>query len=254
MEITFLGTGTSQGVPVIACNCEVCQSPDFKDKRLRTSIMVSHQGKNVVIDSGPDFRAQMLRENVQSLEGIVFTHEHKDHIAGTDDVRAFNFKQKKDMDLFASEAVEVALKREFYYAFGENKYPGVPQLNVVNINKDEHFEVADMTFEPLEVMHYKMPVLGFRIGDFAYITDAKTIAPEEYEKLRGVKVLVLNALRKEEHLSHFTLDEAVEIVNDLKPVRAYFTHLSHLMGTHEEVSGTLPKNIFLAYDGLKVSV
>jgi phosphoribosyl 1,2-cyclic phosphate phosphodiesterase len=216
--------------------------------------MASNNGKNVVIDSGPDFRAQMLRENVQSLEGIVFTHEHKDHIAGTDDVRAFNFKQKKDMDLFASEAVEKALKREFHYAFGENKYPGVPQLNIVNIDKDQKLDVAEMTFEPLEVMHYKMPVLGFRIGDFAYITDAKTIAPEEYEKLRGVKVLVLNALRKEEHLSHFNLSQAIEIVEDLKPEKAYFTHISHLMGKHEEVSEELPENIFLAYDGLKVSV
>ncbi|MFZ6052737.1 MBL fold metallo-hydrolase [Halocola ammonii] len=254
MEVTFLGTGTSQGVPVIACNCEVCQSNDFKDSRLRTSIMVSNGGKNVVIDSGPDFRAQMLREKVQSLEAIVFTHEHKDHIAGTDDVRAFNFKQKKDMDLYATPAVEKALKREFYYAFGEKKYPGVPLLNIVNIDKETSFEVADLTFKPLEVMHYKMPVLGFRIGDFAYITDAKTIAPEEYEKLRGVKVLVLNALRKEEHLSHLNLEEAIEIVKDLKPEKAYFTHISHLMGTHEEVSQELPENISIAHDGLKISV
>lgn len=254
MKITFLGTGTSQGVPVIACNCEVCRSADSKDKRLRTSVLVSENGKNVSIDCGPDFRQQMLREDVQSLDAIVYTHEHKDHLAGTDDVRAFNFKQEKDMNLFATEAVQKALKREFYYAFESRKYPGVPQLNIIPISKERSFEVANLRFEPIEVLHYKLPVLGFRIGDFTYITDAKTIEPEEYKKIRGTKVLVLNALRKEDHLSHFNLEQAIEIVKDINPERAYFTHISHLMGKHAKVSKELPENIFLAYDGLTISI
>jgi phosphoribosyl 1,2-cyclic phosphate phosphodiesterase len=253
IQVTFLGTGTSQGVPVIACGCRVCSSEDSKDDRLRTSVMIRYDGKNYVIDSGPDFRQQMLREKVGALEAVVFTHEHKDHIAGLDDVRAYNYKQKKDMPVYGSSRVEIALHREFHYAFGDNPYPGVPRLDFRRID-DNPFEINGMTWTPIEVMHYMLPVQGFRIGDFTYITDAKSISDEEIEKAKGSKVLVLNALRLEEHISHFNLEQALAMIEVMKPERAYLTHISHLFGTHSEIENMLPENVFVAYDGLKIDV
>jgi|TARA_R110000737_G_scaffold353439_1_gene405368 phosphoribosyl 1,2-cyclic phosphate phosphodiesterase len=250
MIITILGSGTSQGMPVIACDCNVCASTEPKDNRLRSSIMLTIDKKNYVIDTGPDFRQQMLRENVQTLEAVIYTHEHKDHVAGMDDVRAFNFKQKRDMEIYCNQAVEKALKREFSYVFNDDPYPGIPRVNINSINLAP-FSVGEIEFIPVEVMHYKMPVLGFRIGDFAYITDAKTIAEEEKKKLRGTKVLIVNALRMTEHISHFNLEQALSFIDEIKPEKAYLTHISHLLGEHEEVQKILPKNVELAYDGLK---
>ncbi|GAB5418721.1 MAG: MBL fold metallo-hydrolase [Crocinitomicaceae bacterium] len=252
-KVEFLGTGTSQGVPVIACDCNVCQSKDSKDNRLRCSMLIEFNGKNYVIDSGPDFRQQMLRANVQSLEALIFTHEHKDHVAGMDDVRAFNFKQKRDMEIYCNTSVEKALKREFYYVFEANKYPGVPSVRLNLIHK-EPFAINDMPVIPVEVMHFKMPVLGFRIGDFTYITDAKTVSEEEREKIRGTKVLVVNALRKEEHISHFNLEQALAFIKDIGPEKAYLTHISHLFGTHEDIEKELPKNVSVAFDGLQLEI
>ncbi|MDB2657404.1 MBL fold metallo-hydrolase [Crocinitomicaceae bacterium] len=252
-SVTFLGTGTSQGVPVIACNCDVCLSEDSKDKRLRCSVLIEYNGKNYVIDSGPDFRQQMLRANVQSLEALVFTHEHKDHLAGMDDVRAFNFKQKKDMEIYCSEAVEKALRREFYYVFEANKYPGVPAVNLNRINMNP-FQINDMKVTPIEVMHYTMPVHAFRIGGFTYITDAKTVSEEERAKIRGTKILVVNALRREEHISHFNLEQALAFIKDINPERAYLTHISHLFGKQEEIEKELPENVFVASDGLRIEL
>ncbi len=253
LEITFLGTGTSAGVPMIACNCWVCTSVDEKDKRLRSSLLIQSKEKTIVIDSGPDFRQQMLRENVQGLDALILTHEHKDHIAGLDDIRAFNFKQNKEADVYASERVQEALKREFSYVFNGDKYPGIPKIKLHTI-ENVSFQIGDVLFEPIQVYHYKLPVFGFRIQDFCYITDAKTISKEEKEKLKGLKVLVLNALRKESHISHFTLEEAVELIGELKPERAFLTHISHQLGTQKEVDAILPKNISCAYDGLKIQV
>lgn len=249
MKVTLLGTGTSQGVPVIACDCEVCSSGDFRDQRLRSSIMISQDDHTLVIDTGPDFRQQMLRANVQSLDAVVFTHEHKDHIAGLDDIRAFNFRQRRKMDVYASPQVQQALKREFHYVFADVRYPGVPEIELHRIDSTP-FTVAGLRLIPINVLHHKMPVKAFRIADFAYVTDANFIPPAEYEKLKGVHTLVINALRIQRHMSHFNLDEALEIIEDLKPERAYLTHISHLLGKHAEVSNRLPANVELAYDGL----
>ena len=251
MKVTFLGTGTSQGIPVITCNCTVCTSDDERDKRLRVSVLIEINGKTLVIDSGPDFRYQMLRAGVEHLDGILFTHEHKDHIAGLDDVRAFNYSQQNAMDIYASDRVIQALHREFYYAFTEFKYPGVPLLNLHRIH-NEPFEAAGITIFPIEVMHYKLPVFGFRIGSFTYITDAKTVSEAEREKIRGSKILVVNALQKEKHISHFTLDEAIAFAEDIGAEKTYFTHISHRLGRYEDVIKELPKGITLAYDGLTV--
>jgi phosphoribosyl 1,2-cyclic phosphate phosphodiesterase len=253
MKITFLGTGTSQGIPVIACGCEVCTSSNPKDNRLRVSVMIEVDGKNIVIDSGPDFRQQMLRENVKTLEAVVFTHEHKDHVAGLDDVRAFNYFSGKHMDVYANEQVQVALKREFHYVFSGANYPGIPRINVIDIDTAP-FDVSGVKFIPIQVLHYKLPVLGFRVNDFTYITDANFISDEEIEKIKGTKVLVLNALRREKHISHFTLEEALELVKKINPEKAYFTHISHQLGLHDEVSKELPANVELAHDGLVVEM
>lgn len=253
MTVTFLGTGTSQGVPVIACNCEVCTSTDPRDKRLRTSILIESDEKIVVIDSGPDFRYQMLREQVQHLDAIVFTHEHKDHVAGMDDIRAFNYKQRAPLDVYAEPRVQASLKREFAYIFDEIKYPGVPQLNLHTIGHDP-FDIGDIHFIPIEVMHYKLPVLGFRINDFTYITDAKTVSEAEKEKIKGSKILVINALQTENHISHFTLEEAISFAEEIKAEKTYFTHISHRLGLHQVVSELLPPNIELALDGLKLEI
>lgn len=250
MKITMLGTGTSQGVPVIACDCHVCTSTNPKDNRLRCAVLISISDENYCIDSGPDFRQQMLRENVKTLSGILFTHEHKDHVAGLDDVRAFNFREQKDMNIYCSEPVEVALRREFHYAFAEDKYPGVPSLNIVPIDKNPFVLPNGVEVIPIQVMHYKMPVLGFRIGDFTYITDAKTITEEEKLKIKGTEILIVNALRLQEHIAHFNLEEALEFIAEVNPKKAYLTHISHLFGTHEEITELLPRNVFVAYDGL----
>ncbi len=253
MTITFLGTGTSQGVPVIACNCDVCTSADPRDKRLRTSILIEGEGKVIVIDSGPDFRYQMLRANVQHLDAIVFTHEHKDHIAGMDDIRAFNYKQKGPIDVYANLRVQAALKREFHYIFEEFKYPGIPQLNLHTIGLDP-FNIGKINFIPIEVMHYMLPVLGFRINDFTYITDAKTVSEKEKEKIKGSKILVINALQRQNHISHFTLDEAISFAEEMGAEKTYFTHISHRLGKHEDIMKQLPPNIELAYDGMKLTI
>jgi phosphoribosyl 1,2-cyclic phosphate phosphodiesterase len=253
LKVTFLGTGTSQGVPVIACDCEVCTSLSAYDKRLRSSILVSSDGTTLVIDSGPDFRYQMLRHQIQHLDAVVFTHEHKDHIAGMDDIRAFNYKQQSAMEVYATEQVQHALKREFYYVFSDFKYPGVPLVNLNTIH-DEAFMVGDIELLPIEVMHYKLPVKGFRIKDFTYLTDAKTVSEEEIAKIKGSKILVINALQKERHISHFTLDEAIAFAELIGAEETYFTHISHKLGLHDEVSLGLPKGIKLAYDGLSINI
>jgi phosphoribosyl 1,2-cyclic phosphate phosphodiesterase len=253
MKVTFLGTGTSQGVPVISCPCEVCKSTDSKNNRLRCSIMISNQYGNLVIDTGPDFRQQMLRENVQHLDAVLYTHEHKDHIAGMDDIRAFNYFQKKHMELYLSKHVEDALRREFAYVFDEKKYPGIPLINLHRIDSNP-FDLLGLHITPISVSHYIMPVFGYRFNDFCYVTDAKTIADSEIDKMKGAKVIVLNALRKETHVSHLNLQEALDIIAYVNPEMAYLTHLSHQMGLHEEVEKELPNNVRIAYDGLKISV
>ncbi len=253
MKIAFLGTGTSQGVPVIACDCEVCSSIDTRDKRLRVSVLIEEAGKAIVIDSGPDFRYQMLRAGVKHLDAIVFTHEHKDHVAGLDDVRAFNYKQQTEIDIYAHQRVQEALKREFSYIFSSNKYPGVPLIKMHEII-NQAFKVADIGFLPIEVMHFKLPVFGFRIGDFTYITDAKIVSKEEKSKIKGSKILVINALQKENHISHFTLDEAIAFAQEIGAEKTYLTHLSHRMGTHSDTSKLLPPGIELAFDGLELTL
>lgn len=215
--------------------------------------MISDKGKNVVIDTGPDFRQQMLTAEVQTLHGVVFTHEHKDHIAGLDDVRAFNYAMREDMNVYCTERVEEALRREFAYAFSEYKYPGVPEIALNRIS-NKPFEVAGISFLPIKVMHLKLPVFGFRIGDFTYITDANYINEQEKEKIKGTKYLVLNALRRDPHPSHFTLNEALQLIEEIKPEHTWLTHISHQLGTHEDVSKELPAHVSLAYDGLQIEL
>jgi len=253
LKITFLGTGTSTGVPMIACDCEVCTSKDTKDKRLRPSIMVESGTTTIVVDTTPDFRYQMLREKVKNVDAILFTHPHKDHIAGLDDVRAFNFFSGKKMEIYANSLTEEALKREFGYAFADKKYPGVPDLNLNTITHDP-FSIGDIDIIPIQVWHMKMPVLGFRFGKFTYVTDANRIDDEEKEKIRGSEVFVVNVLRKQAHVSHFSLGEAIELVNGLNIPTVYFTHISHQLGLHQTIETELPKNIHLAYDGLSLNM
>jgi phosphoribosyl 1,2-cyclic phosphate phosphodiesterase len=254
MKITFLGTGTSQGVPLIGCNCEVCTSPDARDNRLRSSVMIEDRGSVFVIDTGPDFRQQMLRHKVQKLDAVVFTHEHKDHIAGLDDVRPFNYLNDQVMDVYATERVQGALKREYAYVFSGDDYPGIPKLKIHTIHEDVPFVIRDTEFTPIKVLHHKLPVLGFRVGGFTYITDANFIPREEMEKIRGSEVVVINALRREKHISHFTLDDAVQLLEQLKPKRGYLIHISHQLGKHSNIEKDLPKGIFCAYDGLELSL
>jgi phosphoribosyl 1,2-cyclic phosphate phosphodiesterase len=253
LKVTILGSGTSQGVPVIGCQCEVCLSEDPKDKRLRSSVLISMNNRNYVVDSGPDFRQQMLLNDVRSLDAILYTHEHKDHIAGMDDVRAFNFLQQSAMRLYCSHDVEQALRREFYYVFAQDRYPGIPQVELHRVNNEE-FELDGEKVTPIEVLHYRLPVLGYRIRDFVYITDAKTISAEERDKIRGAKVLIINALRRTEHLSHLNLEQALELINDVRPERTYLTHISHLFDKHNNIEAELPENVFVAYDGLEIEV
>jgi phosphoribosyl 1,2-cyclic phosphate phosphodiesterase len=248
VEFTFLGTGTSQGVPIIGCDCEVCQSENPRDQRLRSSLLVKAGGATVVIDTGPDFRQQCLRAGVQTLDAVVFTHEHKDHVAGLDDIRPFNFRSRKDMPVYATEHVQTALHREFRYIF-EADYPGVPRVQLHRIAEDP-FVISDATWWPLPVMHHRLPVLGFRIGGLAYITDANQLSELALKRLEGVDVLVLNALRRESHLSHFTLEEALEWASKIGARQTYFTHISHQLGFHDSVNAELPEGVALAHDGL----
>jgi phosphoribosyl 1,2-cyclic phosphate phosphodiesterase len=253
LTITFLGTGTSNGVPMIACECYVCTSTDKKDKRLRSSIMVQSPTTTVVVDTGPDFRYQMLREKLKSLDAVLFTHPHKDHIAGLDDIRAFNYFQERAMEVYANPMTIDALMREFAYAFAAKKYPGLPNIELNTIGL-EPFAVGDIPVTPFQVWHLKMPVFAYRFGDFTYITDANRIDESEKEKIKGSKIIVVNSLRKEPHISHYTLSQAIELVQELEVPEAYFTHLSHQMGRHEEVKGILPQGMHLAYDGLKLTL
>lgn len=253
MKVTLLGTGTSQGVPVIGCGCEVCQSLDYRDKRLRSSVYVQSGGIHFVIDTGPDFRQQMLREGIQKLDAIIFTHSHKDHTAGLDDVRAYNFKQNMDMPVYGTRAVLDQLKLEFSYAFAEKKYPGIPQLKLHELDESE-FEIHGVKVIPLPVKHLHLPVLGFRVGSFSYITDANEIPESTFEKIKGSKILVLNALQHEKHVSHFNLNEAVQIAKRVGAEKTFFTHISHKLGLHKTVENKLPAGIFLGYDGLALNL
>jgi phosphoribosyl 1,2-cyclic phosphate phosphodiesterase len=251
VKITFLGTGTSQGVPVIACDCNICLSTDPLDKRLRTSVLLETDETTIIIDAGPDFRQQMLREHVTKLDAILLTHEHKDHIAGLDDVRAFNYKSKDAIDIYSEERVQKVIKKEFSYVFSEYQYPGIPKMRL-NPIPEHSFNIKNISIIPVRVFHYRLPVYGFRIGNFAYITDANYIPEESKEQLYGVKYLVVNALRKEKHISHFSLREAIDFIREISPKKAFITHISHQMGLHTEVSKELPPEIMLAFDGLSL--
>lgn len=253
MKVTFLGTGTSQGVPMIGCDCPVCTSTNPKDNRLRSSIWIQNEDTSVVIDTGPDFRYQMLRAKVKTIDGILFTHEHKDHVAGLDDVRAYNYWSQKDMDLYANANTDAIIRREFHYAFSGIAYPGIPQLKIHELHGQD-VQIGSMKFETIKVLHYKLEVYGYRIGDFTYITDANYISPEELDKVRGSKVLVLNALRYEDHISHFTVAQAVAIAQEIGAAQTYFTHMSHQIGLHDVVNSSLPKGIELAYDQLNFEI
>lgn len=253
MKLTFLGTGTSTGVPVIACNCDVCQSPDVKDKRFRTAAMLSVGETNIVIDCGPDFRIQMLRHKVDNLDAVLFTHAHRDHIAGLDDIRAFNYILNKTIDVYGSAETLASVKEQFPYIFVPGRYFGVPQLTMNTIDETP-FRIGNVEFRPILVMHQEMKVFGYRIQDFTYITDANYIAPEQLEKAKGSKVLVLNALRNSRHVSHFSLSEALGIIDIIRPEHAYLTHISHFLGKHDIVEDKLPPNVHLAYDGLQIEL
>ncbi len=253
LKITVLGTGTSQGIPVVACECPVCQSTDQKDKRLRTSVMVQTHHNTFVIDAGPDFRQQMLRENVKKLDTILITHDHKDHIGGIDDVRAFNWVMQKPMNIFATPKSITTIQKDFSYAFEDNRYPGAPQIQLREIDSSP-FQIGEDTIIPIKAMHGTLPVVGFRVGDFSYLTDASYAEPEEMNKMKGSKAIIINALRKEKHHSHYTLNEAMEILKELKPEKGYLTHISHQMGLYAEVSKELPKGIEMAWDGLSMEV
>jgi phosphoribosyl 1,2-cyclic phosphate phosphodiesterase len=251
MKVTFLGTGTSQGVPVIGCTCEVCRSLDYRDKRLRTSIHLEIENQSFVIDTGPDFRQQMLREDVKRIDALLFTHAHRDHTAGLDDVRAYNFKYEMDMPLYGTQPVLDQLKVEYAYAFATKVYPGIPRLVLHQITEEE-FEINGIKVTPLPVMHLKLPVWGFRFKNFSYITDANDIPESTFERIAGSDVVVLNSLQREKHISHFNLEEALSVIKRLNPKRAYFTHISHRLGLHAAVQKELPPNVYLAYDGLQI--
>jgi len=252
VKITFLGTGTSQGVPVIACECATCLSDDPRDKRLRASLLLETRGVTLLFDAGPDFRQQMLREKVKKLDAIILTHEHKDHIAGMDDVRAFNYKSQDAIDIYCEENVREAVRREYEYVFSDKKYPGIPQMRI-NLIDEKSFRIKDIEIIPLRIRHMDLEILGFRVGDFAYITDASYIPEKTKEKLIGVKYLVVNALRKQKHISHFNLREAIDFIREISPRKAYLTHISHQMGLDEVVEKEMPPGIMLAYDGLKIN-
>lgn len=251
MKLTFLGTGTSQGVPVIGCSCDACLSNDFRDNRLRSSVLVESPLTSIAIDAGPDFRQQMLRVKQRKLDAILLTHEHRDHVAGLDDVRAFNFFSGKPMDVWAELRVQQAISKEYEYAFSDEKYPGSPDISLHTIDGN-NFNISDIDIIPIRALHYKMPVFGFRIEGLTYITDANYISDEEKKKINGSEVLIVNALRRKKHLSHFTLYEAINLIEEIRPRKAYLTHISHQMGISAEIEKELPDNVFLAYDGLEI--
>lgn len=254
MNIIFLGTGTSQGVPVIACPCDVCHSQDVRDSRLRTSALVqTDAGENILIDIGPDFREQMLREQVKHLEGILITHAHRDHVGGIDDIRSFNYVQHRKMDIYGNATALEIIRRDYHYIFAEHQFPGLPEANLHLLSGDESFLVASQKVIPIRGLHKDMPVLGYRIGNLVYLTDCNYIEDKEVLKMAGCKVLVVGALRKEKHFSHFCLSEALELIEKVAPREAYLIHVSHQMGFHSEVEKELPPNVHLAFDGLKIS-
>lgn len=254
MKVYFLGTGTSQGIPVIGSNHPVCKSADFKDKRLRVSVWISWENYSFVIDCGPDFRQQMLSSNCQKVDGILFTHEHSDHTAGIDDIRPFNFKQG-EIPIYAHQRVIHNLRKRFDYVFETvNKYPGAPSVETIEVVNNQSFSIGNKTAVPINVMHGNLQVFGYRIDDFAYLTDVKTVENSEIAKLKNLKVLVINALREEPHDTHFNLKEALDFITLVQPKKAYLTHISHIMGYHEEVQKNLPDNVFLAYDNLEITI
>jgi len=252
LKVIVLGSGTSQGVPIISCKCKVCTSENQRDKRLRASVLIELQNKTIVIDAGPDFRQQMLRENVNNIDAILITHEHRDHISGLDDIRPYNFLNRKSIDIYAEERVQNAIKSEFHYSFGDKKYPGVPKINLNNINSNEKFYIGNIQIIPIRAYHYKLPVLGYRIENFTYLTDINYIPEEEKVKISGSKYIIIDALRKTKNISHYSVHEALEVIKEFSPKRAYLTHISHQMGLHDEVNKELPQNVSLAYDGLKI--
>lgn len=256
MKITILGSGTSQGVPVIGCNCDVCKSTDMRDKRLRTSILIQTEQTTICVDAGPDFRQQMLRENVQHLDAILITHHHKDHIGGLDDVRSFNFLQNISMPIYAAPVAQEEIKREYSYAFVDKSqlYPGAPTYNLIDIKDHKPIVINELTIEPIPLTHLHMLCYAFRIGNFAYVTDFNTMSDESFERLKGVEYLIIEALRHEKHYSHISLPEAIEIAQRLNVKKAWFTHVSHSMGRAVDVNKTLPQNMMLAYDGLQITV
>lgn len=253
IEATFLGTGTSQGVPVIACDCEVCQSDDPRDKRLRSSLLLKIGEQHFVIDAGPDFRQQMLRENVRNLRAILLTHEHVDHIFGLDDIRSFNWVQGHATDIYAESRVQEAIRRIFHYVFADFKYPGVPEMKLHTV-KDHPLLIDNVKFTPVRCYHHKLPVYGFRVGDLTYITDTNFIPDEEMTKIEGTKILIINALRKEKHISHFNMDEALIMAEKVGAEKTFLTHLSHQFGFHQNIQAELPDSVFVAFDGLKLEL
>lgn len=251
-RLTFLGTGTSQGVPMIGCGCEVCRSTDPRDQRLRASVLVEYEGLKILVDAGPDFRQQMLREDVSHLDAILLTHNHKDHTGGLDDIRAFNYLEKKATQIYCEKYVEDSLRMEYSYAFEENKYPGAPEWRVHTID-ERPFEIEGVKIVPIRGRHYKLPVLGFRFGNIAYCTDMNHIPEEEFEKLKGLEHFVINCVRRGHHISHFALEGALKVAEKVGARHTWLTHLSHQLPRHEELSAELPENVLPAFDGLTIN-
>ena len=252
MRITFLGTGTSQGVPVIGCKCEVCKSENKKDKRLRSSVLIEENNKNIVIDTGPDLRQQSLKNNLCKIDFVLYTHAHRDHVSGIDELRSFNFIQKEEIHGFGNRELVNQLKKDYSYIFQNQKYPGLPKVNLKIVN--EKFNHEGVNIIPIQALHYKLKILGYRIKDFTYLTDVKTIKDKELKKINGTKILVINCLQINEHISHLNLNEALELVNKLNVEKVYFTHISHNLGLYDKIQSILPKNVNLAYDNLKIEL
>ena len=252
MRITFLGTGTSQGVPVIGCKCEVCKSENKKDKRLRSSVLIEEDNKNIVIDTGPDLRQQSLKNNLCKIDFVLYTHAHRDHVSGIDELRSFNFIQKEEIYGFGNRELVNQLKKDYSYIFQNQKYPGLPKVNLKIV--DEKFNLEGIDIIPIQALHYKLKILGYRIKDFTYLTDVKTIQEKELKKINGSKILVINCLQINEHISHLNLDEALELVNKLNVEKVYFTHISHNLGLYDKIQSILPRNVNLAFDNLKVKL